>query len=252
MPEERQTVESLVGKRALVTGAGRGIGEACAMALAEAGTWVACADIDTPEQTADAIGGSGQKAVAFQCDVADERSVVELFDGLKRQIGSLDVLVHCAGVMHERPLLETEAHEFARVIDVNLMGTFLVGREAIRMMQGRGGRLILMASDLAYLGRETFSAYVASKHGVLGLTRSWAKEFAPDILINAICPGPIDTAMLDAENMSPEWRERELDIPLARFGQPNEIAEMAVFLASDKARYITGQGIGVNGGSVMP
>ena len=160
-------------------------------------------------------------------------------------------LVHCAGVMHEKPLLETTADEYDRVLDVNLKGTFLVGREAIRMMQTRGGRVILTASDLAYLGRETFSPYVASKHGVLGLMRSWAREFAPGILVNALCPGPIDTAMLDAENMTPEWRQRELDIPLARFGQPGEIAEMAVFLASDKARYITGQGIGVNGGSVM-
>jgi 3-oxoacyl-[acyl-carrier protein] reductase len=153
--------------------------------------------------------------------------------------------------MHEKPLLDTETAEFDRVLDINLKGTFLVGREAIRMMQQRGGRVILTASDLAYLGRETFSPYVASKHGVLGLMRSWAREFAPGILVNAICPGPIDTAMIDAANMTPEWRQRELDIPLARFGEPPEIAEMAVFLASDKSRYITGQGIGVNGGSVM-
>ncbi len=244
-------MESLVGKRALVTGAAGGIGGACAIALAEAGCWVACADIKPPEHTATLIGELGQKTSALGCDVSDEQSVISLFGQVKRQIGSLDILVHCAGVMHEKPLLETTAAEYDHVLGVNLKGTFLVGREAIRMMQQRGGRVILTASDLGYMGRETFSPYVASKHGVLGLMRSWSREFAPGILVNALCPGPIDTAMLDAENMTPEWRERELDIPLGRFGQPDEIAEMAVFLASDKARYITGQGMGVNGGSVM-
>lgn len=244
-------MESLVGKRALVTGSAGGIGNACALALAEAGTWVACADIDRPVGTVQSIRELGQKGSDLECDVADERSVLDLFGEVKRQVGSLDILVHCAGVMHEKPLLETETAEFEHVIDVNLKGTFLVGRESIRMMQQRGGRVILIASDLSYMGRETFSPYVASKHGVLGLMRSWSREFAPGILVNAICPGPIDTAMLDAENMTPEWRQRELDIPLARFGQPREIADMAVFLASDKAGYITGQGVGVNGGSVM-
>ena len=112
--------------------------------------------------------------------------------------------------------------------------------------------MILTASDLSYLGRETFSPYVASKHGVLGLTRSWAREFAPRILVNALCPGPIDTEMLGAAEMSAEWRAREMDIPLGRFGRPEEIAAMAVFLAGPGGDFVTGQGIGVNGGSVMP
>ena len=113
-------------------------------------------------------------------------------------------------------------------------------------------RAILIASDMAYCGRETFSPYVASKHGVLGLVRSWAKEFAPRILVNAICPGPIDTEMLGAAHMSAEWRARELAIPLARFGQPQEIAALVLFLGGNGGRYFTGQGLGPNGGSVMP
>ena len=113
-------------------------------------------------------------------------------------------------------------------------------------------RAILIASDMAYYGRETFSPYVASKHGVLGLVRSWAKEFAPKILVNAICPGPIDTEMLGAANMSTEWRARELAIPLSRFGRPEEIAELALFLGGSGGRYFTGQGLGPNGGSIMP
>ena len=172
------------------------------------------------------------------------------FSGNRR----LDILVHCAGVIYERPLLETSASDFDRVIAINLRGTFLVGREALRCMSNSGaGRVILIASDMSYYGRETFSPYVASKHGVLGLMRSWAIEFAPSINVNAICPGPVDTLMLGAENMSEKWRKKELEIPLLkRFGQPEEIAQMAVYLCGSGGAYITGQGLGVNGGSVLP
>lgn len=239
---------SLTGKRAVVTGAASGIGAACALALARAGASTVCLDIVPPHETADAIRAEGHIAGVLVCDVSDEQMVQACFESL----APIDILVHCAGIIHEKPLLETTGAEFDRVINVNLRGTFLVGREAIRCMQADGGRVILTASDLAYAGRETFSPYVASKHGVLGLARSWAREFSPAILVNAICPGPIDTPMLSAENMTPEWRARELDIPLGRFGRPEEIAAMAVFLAGPHGSYITGQGIGVNGGSVMP
>jgi 3-oxoacyl-[acyl-carrier protein] reductase len=139
-------------------------------------------------------------------------------------------------------------------MDTNVRGTFLMGREAIRHMveQGVSGRVINIASDLAYLGREQYSVYCASKAAVLSFTRSWAREFAPNILVNSICPGPIDTDMLKAENMSPEWLAKESDIPLRRIGQPDEISGLAVFLAGSGSTFMTGQGIGVNGGSVMP
>ncbi|RKF16397.1 SDR family oxidoreductase [Roseovarius spongiae] len=241
----------LVGRNVVVTGAARGIGAACAKAFAEAGAQVLCADLNEPHETARTIRDANGKATAVQCDVADEASVRALFEQAAT-LGPLHAAVNCAGIIHERPLLDTPIEEFDRVIAVNLRGSFLVGREALRAMSGRKGRLIMVASDLAYYGRETFSPYVASKHGVLGLVRSWAREFAPDILVNALCPGPIDTAMLAAEHMTPEWREKELAIPLARFGQPEEIASMALFLAGPHAQYITGQGIGVNGGSIMP
>lgn len=240
----------LQNSRVLVTGAYRGIGAACAQAFAAAGARVACADIREPAGTLAALDGIGHMALVS--DVADESSVAAMFAQVQRDFDGLDVLVHCAGIIHEAPLLDTDAAAFDRVIAINLRGTFLVGKAATAMMQGNGGRVILTASDLAYSGRETFSPYVASKHGVLGLMRSWAKEFAPGILVNALCPGPIDTEMLGAAQMSDEWRARELDIPLARFGQPQEIAAMAVFLAGPGGRFITGQGIGVNGGSVMP
>jgi 3-oxoacyl-[acyl-carrier protein] reductase len=244
-------MSDLKDSRVLVTGAYRGIGAACARAFAAAGARVARADIRRPDETFAALGqGGGHLPIA--CDVADAGSVDAMFAEIERSFGGLDVLVHCAGVIHEAPLLETSVETFDRVIGINLRGTFLVGKAAIGLMQGRSGRVILTASDLAYLGRETFSPYVASKHGVLGLMRSWAKEFAPGILVNALCPGPIDTEMLGAATMSAEWRAREMDIPLARFGQPEEIAAMAVFLAGPGGSFVTGQGIGVNGGSVMP
>lgn len=242
---------SLVNKNILVTGAFRGIGAACAISLARAGARIACADISKPDDTVARLESGTRGHISLACDVSDETSVISMFRLLDRKFGDLDVLINCAGVIHERALLETTMDDFDRVVGINLRGSFLVGRESIRRMQGREGRIILTASDLAYLGRETFSPYVASKHGVLGLVRSWADEFSPRILVNALCPGPVDTAMLGAENMTPEWRARELDIPLQRFGKPEEIAEMALFLAGSGAKFITGQGIGINGGSVM-
>lgn len=242
-------------RRVLITGAYRGIGAACALAFARAGDRVALADIRPPEETAAAARAAGAEVLALACDVSDEASVAAMGRAVREAFGGLDILVHCAGIIHEAPLLDTPVADFDRVIAINLRGSFLVGQAAIGQMQGSAeapAHAILIASDMAYYGRETFSPYVASKHGVLGLVRSWAKEFAPRILVNAICPGPIDTEMLGATNMSADWRAKELAIPLARFGKPEEIASLALFLGGDGGRYFTGQGIGPNGGSVMP
>lgn len=242
--------------RVLITGAYRGIGAACALAFAAKGARIALADIRRPEQTADAVtGAAAAETLTLACDVSDEASVASVGEAVRQRFGGLDVVVHCAGIIHEAPLLETPVADFDRVIAINLRGSFLVGKMALGLMEGTAeapARLIMIASDMAYYGRETFSPYVASKHGVLGLVRSWAKEFAPRVLVNAICPGPIDTEMLGAANMSAEWRARELAIPLSRFGKPEEIGELALFLAGSGGRYFTGQGIGSNGGSVMP
>jgi 3-oxoacyl-[acyl-carrier protein] reductase len=244
--------EGYQGTNVLVTGAFRGIGAATASAFAKAGAHVLCADLHEPTETVVAIRAANGNAESVVCDVTDEASVLDLFKQVNVHFSPLNAVVNCAGIIHERGLLDTTTAEFDRVMAVNLRGSFLIGRESIRAMHPNTGRLIMIASDLSYYGREEYAPYVASKHGVLGLVRCWAKEFAPNILVNALCPGPIDTAMLAAENMSPEWRARELEIPLARFGQPEEIAQMALFLAGPNAAYITGQGIGVNGGSIMP
>ena len=248
---------SLDGKSALVTGASRGIGRAIAVALAAEGAQVAVnyrERAGEAEEVVSQIVKAGGKAFVMQADVGDERQVKEMFAEAMPRLGGLDILVSNAGVQVIRPLLETTAEDFDSVMSANVRGTFLVGREAIRHMveQGRGGRVINVASDLGYLGREEFSVYCASKGAVLTFTRSWAKEFAPDILVNSIAPGPIDTALLRPPSMSLEWVEKEKQIPLARLGRPEEVAAVAVFLAGPGATYITGQAFGVNGGSVMP
>ncbi|MFQ5784136.1 MAG: SDR family NAD(P)-dependent oxidoreductase [Alphaproteobacteria bacterium] len=249
-------IGALAGKKALVTGASRGIGRAIAVAFAAEGAEVAVGYGRSAGKAGEtlariaALDGSG---FALRIDVASERSIKSAFAQAVRRLGGLDILVSNAGVVLEKPLLETGVAEFDRLMAVNLRGVFLVGREGIRRMvaQNRGGRVINVASDLAYAGRENFSAYSASKAGVLALTRAWAKEFAPEILVNSLAPGPIDTDMLGPENMTPEWREKETHIPLARIGRPEEVAAAAVFLAGPGASFITGQSIDPNGGSVM-
>ena len=245
---------TLTGKNVLVTGASRGIGKAIAQAMAAAGATVALAARSNPKQTKIEIVDRGGDASCYVADVSDEVQVRSLFTEIVSDLGGVDVLVNNAGVILEKPLLDTRMTDFDRLMATNLRGTFMVGREAIRHMteHGKGGRIINIASDLGYVGREQFSVYCASKAAVVSLTKSWAKEFAPDILVNNISPGPVDTDMLDIHNMSLEWRKKEEDIPLRRIAQPEEIAGLAVFLAGPEATFVTGQGFGVNGGSVMP
>jgi 3-oxoacyl-[acyl-carrier protein] reductase len=250
----------LAVRRALVTGASRGIGRAIAKAFAAEGAQVAVgygaspAKADETVASIAAAAGDGGQAFPVHLDVSDEASIVAGVAEAVERLGGLDILVNNAGVMLEKPLLETTAADYDRLMGVNLRGVFLTGREALRILQGRGkgGRVINVASDLGYFGRANFSAYCASKAGVLTLTRAWAKEFGPDILINCIAPGPIDTDMLGPAVMSAEWRAKESEIPLARVGQPEEVAAVAVFLAGPGASFMTGQVIDPNGGSVMP
>jgi len=246
---------ALAGRRALVTGGASGIGRAIALAFAAEGARVAIADRSPAERAQEvvaAIAGRGGEAFAVQADVADEAQVLALLGSVTARLGGLDVLVNNAGILLEKPLLETTAADFDRVIGVNLRGAFLVGREALRIMSAQGeGRLINLASELAYLGRASCSVYCASKGGILSLTRSWAREFAPGILVNALAPGPTDTAMLQPGSTAPETLAKEADIPLGRIGRPEEIAAAAVFLAGPGASFMTGQCVSPNGGAVM-
>jgi len=247
MSRGRAAALTLDGRRALITGAAAGIGRAVAEDLLAKGARVAMLDRDN-------IPNTPANAVTLKADVSNETDVLAAMTEVRKNLGGLDILVNNAGILLERGLLDCTLADFDRVIGVNLRGTFLVGREAIHMMtgQGEGGRVINISSELAFLGREDFSLYCASKSGVLGLTRSWAREFAPTILVNAVAPGPTDTAMLDIENMSPEWRAKETAIPLARIAKPEEIAKVVTFLAGPDATFITGQCYQANGGAVMP
>jgi 3-oxoacyl-[acyl-carrier protein] reductase len=248
-------MRTLEGKRALVTGGASGIGRAIAAAYAAEGAQVAVAD-RAPRQKIDAvvaeIAGQRGRAFAVQVDVADEGQVIAMIETVLARLGGLDILVNNAGILIEKSLLETTAADFDRLIGVNLRGVFLVGREALRVMAGQGGgRVVNVASELAYLGRENCSIYCASKGGVLAMTRSWAREFAPHILVNALAPGPTDTPMLGAAFTSPETLAKESQNPLGRIGRPEEIASAAVFLAGPGATFMTGQCVSPNGGALM-
>jgi 3-oxoacyl-[acyl-carrier protein] reductase len=247
---------SLTRRSALVTGGASGIGRAIAIGLAAEGATVAIADEAPAEKTAEVADqiarGGGRAVVLPPTDVSDERQVLALFEAALPRLQRLDILVNNAGILIEKPLLETTVAEFDRLIAVNLRGVFLVGREGIRsMVRTGGGRVINIASELAYLGRERCSLYCASKGGVLSMTRSWAREFAPEILVNAVAPGPTDTAMLGADSTSPETLAKESQNPLGRIGRPEEIAAAAVFLAGPGATFMTGQCNSPNGGAAM-
>lgn len=244
----------LDGKVAFVTGVSSGIGAAAARALAAAGARVFGCDLKPPERTCEAVRSCGGDMEGYRGDVSVEGDVTRAIGACLDAFGAPDIAVNCAGTANECPSLEETVEDFDRVVAVNLRGTFLVGREAIRQMlsHGKGGRVVNIASDLGYLGRAGYGSYCASKGAVLSLTRSWAREFAPRILVNCVAPGPIDTPMLGPEFMSPEVRASETAIPLARIGSVEEVAAAIVFLSGPGATFMTGQTIGPNGGSVMP
>ncbi|WP_114389418.1 SDR family NAD(P)-dependent oxidoreductase [Notoacmeibacter marinus] len=241
----------LSGRRALVTGAAQGIGAGIAAALATAGAEVIAADRRAPDDTVAAISNGGGQAQGVVCDISDEGDVAALFD-VCVEGGILDITVNAAGILVEAPISEMALPDFDRIMAVNLRGAFLVARGAARTMTQAGhGRIILISSELAFLGRADFSAYCASKAGVVGLTRSLARELAPGILVNGVAPGPVDTPMLALENMSQDWIDKELEIPLGRVGTVDEIAGVVRFLCGPEAGFFTGQTLSPNGGAVM-
>lgn len=249
-----ETLESdLAGKTVLITGAAKGIGRATAAAFADLGAAVVALDIADLEGTANQLTERSANHLELRVDVTRESEVSAAVDRAVEQFGQIDVLVNNAGILLEKPLCETSEADFRRVVDVNLWGVFLVGREVISHMtkMNVAGRVINLSSELGLLGREKFSVYCATKGAVISLTRSWAREFAPRILVNAVAPGPVDTDMIGLETLSPEWVERELDTPLGRVGKPEEIAHMIVFLAGSGSTFTTGQVYNVNGGVAM-
>jgi 3-oxoacyl-[acyl-carrier protein] reductase len=247
---------SLAGRTALVTGASTGIGRAIALAFAQAGATVIINHLGREGEArgaAQEIEALGGRAWAVEADVSRAVDVARMAEQIQRDCGLVDVLVNNAGIIQEKPFLETTEEDWDRMLATDLKSVFLTSRAFLPAMVARKvGVIINIASDLAVLGRAQYAPYCAAKAGVIGLTRSLAREFAPAIRVNAIAPGPVNTAMVSLVAMSPEWMAKELDIPQHRIAEPQEIAATALFLASDLSRFYCGQVLGPNGGSVMP
>jgi len=246
---------SLAGKVALVTGAATGIGRASALALAAAGARVCVNHLRDPraaEVVVDAIRADGGTALAISADVTRAGEIAAMVFAAESGLGPIDILVNNAGVLQEKPFLDTTEADWDFVVGTDLKGVFLCCRAVLSGMVARGGGTVInLASELGYLGRAQYGPYCAAKAGVIGLTRSLAREFAPAIRVNAIAPGPIDTPMLSIEHMSPEVLEAERAIPARRVGTPDEIAGTVVFLASGLASFYYGQVLSPNGGALM-
>ncbi len=233
-------VNSLNGKRVLITGAANGIGYATATMFANAGARVIGLDIDT----------SREAMRILRCDLSQEADIVGAVAAAVQELGGIDVLVNNAGIMEEAPIRSITGKQIDRHFAINVRGAILVTREALPHL-GEGARIINLASELAYLGRGNASVYCATKAAMLGLTRSWARELAPHILVNAVAPGPTDTALLGFNTMTVEQRALETAHPLGRIGRPEEIASAIIFLAGSGATFFTGQCLGANGGAAM-
>jgi 3-oxoacyl-[acyl-carrier protein] reductase len=242
----------LAGQAALVTGGSRGIGRAVAHALAEAGARVAVVARDAGRAQAAAAALPGEGHRGYGCDVADSEAVDALVKAVEADLGSVDILVNNAGVTQDNLLLRLSDEAWDRVLDTNLKGAFNLIRAAARgMMRRRAGRIINIASVVGLIGNKGQANYAASKAGLIGLTKSVARELASrGVLCNAVAPGFIDTEMTAA---LPEAAREGLlgQIVLGRLGRPEEVAGVVRFLAGPHASYITGQTLVVDGGMVM-
>lgn len=246
---------SLEGKKALVTGASRGIGRAIAIALAEAGADVAVnysGSEQAAAETAEAIRALGRQAIIIKANVGQAAEFEEMVKQVVKQLGSIDILVNNAGITRDNLIMRMKEEEFDQVIETNLKGVFNGIKAVTRpMMKQRSGKIINISSVVGVLGNPGQANYVAAKAGVIGLTKASARELAArNITVNCVAPGFIQTDMTDK---LPEELKESLSgqIPLAKLGEASDIANAVRFLASDAASYMTGQTIHVDGGMYM-
>ncbi len=245
----------LTGKTAIVTGGSRGIGRAIALCLAAEGANVAviyAGNTAAAEETLQAITDKGGKAISIQCDVANEDAVTAMVKQVKEQFGSVDILVNNAGITRDGLLMRMKTADWQAVLDTNLTGTFFCTKAVTKfMMKQRSGAIVNLTSVVGLTGNAGQANYAAAKSGIIGFTKSVAKELASrGIRANAVAPGCIDTDMTAV--LSDAVKEEMLKtIPLGRVAQPEEVAKAVLFLVSDCASYITGQVLNVDGGMVM-
>jgi 3-oxoacyl-[acyl-carrier protein] reductase len=243
------------GRVALVTGGGRGIGRAIAVKLAGEGARVAIsyrANDAAAQETAELVRGYGAECETFKSDVASPEDVEALLKGVCEAFGPVEVLVNNAGTTRDNILLRMKDAEFDDVIATNLKGTYLCTRAVLRgMVRARWGRIVNVSSVVGLLGNAGQANYAASKAGIIGFTKSVAREVAGrGITANAVAPGYVETELTGG--LSESIKEQILaQVPVGRFGEPEEIAEVVAFLAGDSAAYVTGQTIAIDGGMVM-
>ena len=245
----------LDGKAALVTGASRGIGRAIALCLAAEGARVAinyAGNVKAAEEVKAAIEAAGGTAILCQADIADSAAVETMVADVVKEFGAIDILVNNAGITRDALLMRMKDEDFAKVLDTNLKGVFYCTKAVSKlMMKKRSGRIVNMASVVGLVGNAGQTNYAAAKAGVIGFSKSAAKELASrGITVNVVAPGFIGTDM--TAGLPESVKEKMLtDIPLGRMGEPEDVASAVLFLASDQASYITGQVVNVDGGMVM-
>ena len=244
----------LAGKVTLVTGAAQGIGKAIALLLARNGSDIVVSDInlERAEETAKEIEGIGQRVMAIRVDVAKSEEVERMVQTILERFGHIDILVNNAGIARDRLILRMTEEDWDAVLNVNLKGTFNCTKAVVRhMSKQRSGKIVSIASVVGEMGNAGQANYSASKAGVIGFTKTIAREFAQrGINVNAIAPGYIETPMTDALSEKTKEELKQL-IPMDRLGRPEDVAEAVLFLVSEASSYITGEVLNVNGGIYM-
>ena len=239
----------LTGKVAVVTGAGRGIGRSISLALASRGALVVPTDVVAAGGAADAAAGPGRVTDVVVMNVTDAAAAEAAFGQVIADHGRLDILVNNAGITRDQLLMRMKREDWDRVLEVNLTGAFVCTQAVLRpMLKQRGGRVISISSVVGQMGNAGQANYAASKAGLIGFSKSLAREVAArNVTVNVVAPGLIDTDMTRAlpPEVQAEWQAK---VPLSRFGTPEDVAAAVCFLSSDEASYITGQVLAVNGG----